>query len=139
MPKEHDHEHVPMALPPAAQQLLMQMQTFQQQYQTIAIQKESLAIQRLELDKALEELGKAGEKEEVFKAVGPLLIKSTKAALTKEMGEKKEMIEARLKSVDVQEKRLREKINEVQGKLQSMLGGPKNHVEPEEEDGESAG
>jgi prefoldin beta subunit len=136
---EHAHEHVPMALPPAAQQLLMQLQTFQQQYQTVAIQKESLMIQKLELEKALEELAKAADKEEVFKAVGTILIRSTKAVLTKEMSEKKESVDVRLKSVDAQEKKVREKINEIQTRLQSMLGGPENHVEQEELEGESAG
>lgn len=137
----HGHEHAPMVLPPAAQQLIIQLQTFQQQYQTIAIQKESLIIQKMELDKALDELGKAADKEEVFKAVGPILIKSTKAALSGEMTEKKETVDARLKSVDAQEKKLREKINEIQGKLQSMLGGaePEDHAEPGEAEGESAG
>ena len=154
MAKEHDHAHdhnhkpaaegrqaggAPMALPPAAQQLLLQLQTFQQHYQNIAIQRETLAIQKIELDKALEELAKTGDKEEVYKAVGPLLIKSTKAALITEMGEKEETIEVHLKSADSQEKKLREKINEIQGRLQAMLGEPKNHVEVGETDGESAG
>jgi len=143
MAKEHDHshEHAPMVLPPAAQQLIVQLQTFQQQYQTMAIQKESLVIQKLELDKALDELAKAADKEEVFKAVGPILIRSTKSALSGEMTEKKEMVETRLKSVDAQEKKLREKINEIQGRLQSMLGGaePHDHAEPGEAEGENAG
>lgn len=143
----HEHAHKPtaegrpgMVLPPAAQQLLIQLQTFQQQYQTVAIQKESLVIQKLELDKALDELGKTGDREEVFKAVGPVLIRSTKPSLGKELSEKRETVEARLKSVDAQEKKLREKINEVQSKLQSMLAGaePEGHVEGVEE-GESAG
>lgn len=138
-PSESQAGGAPMALPPAAQQLLLQLQTFQQQYQTLAIQRETLSIQKLELDKALEELAKTADKEEVFKAVGPLLIKSTKAGLLKEMGEKKETIEIHLKSAESQENKLREKINEVQGKLQSMLGEPEGHVESEETEGESAG
>ena len=139
MAKEHVHEHAPPALPPAAQQLLLQMQTFQQQYQNIAIQRETLAIQNMELDKALEELAKTADKEEVFKAVGPLLIRSTKAELLKEMGEKKETVDARLKSSEAQEKKIREKVAETQSRLQSMLA-PDHHREPQEiEEGESAG
>jgi prefoldin beta subunit len=136
---DHVHEHAPMVLPPAAQQLLLQLQTFQQQYQNVSIQRETLAIQKMEVDKALEELEKLTDKEEVFKAVGPLLIKSTKAALVKEMGEKGESIDVRLKSTDAQEKKLRERIDELQHKLQAMLGGPEGHVEPGESEGESAG
>ncbi len=111
-------------IPAAAQQLLVQMQTFQQQYQATALQKESLSIQRLEIEKALEELEKAGENEEVYKAVGPILVRSKKAELTKELKEKKDIFELRLKSLEKQEEKLREKLKEGQEKLQSMLGAP---------------
>jgi prefoldin beta subunit len=113
----------PMQLPPAAQQLLLQMQTFQQQYQAAAMQKEGLMLQKLELDKALEELTKTKDSEEVYKAVGPILVKSTKAELVKELGEKKETAELRLKSIDKQEEKLKEKLKETQDKLQALLSG----------------
>jgi prefoldin beta subunit len=141
MVEKHEHQHEqPMSLPPAAQTLLIQLQTFQQQYQTAAMQHEALTLQKLELDKALEELGKVADKEDVFKAVGPILVKSTKAGLAADLTEKREAAEARLKSTDVQLKKLREKMGEIQGKLQSMFGRsePKGHVEGAEE-GEEAG
>lgn len=122
----------PMPLPPAAQQLLLQMQTFQQQYQAAAMQKEGLMLQKLELDKALEELAKTKDGEEVYKAVGPILVKSTKAELVKELGEKKETAELRLKSIDKQEEKLKEKLKETQDKLQALLSGaarPKSGAE----------
>ena len=80
-------------LSPQAQQMLIQLQTFQQQIQTIAFQKETLGIQDIELGKALDDLKKAKDDEEVFKAVGPILIKSNKKDLEKELSEKKESIE----------------------------------------------
>lgn len=114
-----------MQIPPAAQQILMQMQTFQQQGQAIMLQRETLTIQKMEIEKALEELAKAKEKEEVFKAVGPILVKSTKKELEKELKEKNEMIELRLKSFDKQEEKIKEKLMEGQQKLQGMLKMPK--------------
>jgi len=118
----------------------MQLQTFQQQYQNAAMQREALSMQALEMEKTVEELSKAADKDEVFKAVGPVLIKSTKAVLLKEMSERKETLGAHLKSVEAQEKKLREKMAEIQGRLQSMLGTPDHHREPgETEEGESAG
>ena len=123
MPEKHEHRDEPAALPPAAQTLLIQLQTFQQQYQTAALQHEALSLQKLELDKAVEELSKAGDKEDVFKAVGPILIRSTKAGLAADLAEKRDSVDARLKSTDAQLKKLREKMGEIQGKLQSMLGG----------------
>lgn len=116
-------EREPIPLPPAAQHMLVQLQTFQQQYQTIALQRETLTIQKLELEKALEALSKTADKEDVFKTVGPVLIKATKANLVKELSEKKEDVETRLKSVVEREKKLREKIAETQSKLQAIMSG----------------
>ncbi len=110
-----------ISLPPAAQQLFLQLQTFQQQYQAIVLQKETMGMQKIETEKALEELGKVSDKEEVYKAVGPVLVKSTKSALTAELKEKKETGDLRAKTLETQEKKLKERLEEIQGKLQSLL------------------
>ncbi len=102
-----------LKLTPGAQQILIEMQAFQQQIQAVLIQKESLNIQNAEMDKALEEMEKTAEKE-VFKIVGPVLIKASKEDVKKEFEEKKELIDVRLKSLKKQEDRLKEKIREAQ-------------------------
>lgn len=106
---------------PEAQQMLMQIQTFQQQYQTIMMQKEALNAQKNEIDKALEELSKTDDGKEVYKAVGPILVKSGKKELETELKEKNETIELRLKNFDKQEEKIKEKIQELQEKMGSML------------------
>lgn len=105
---------------PEAQQMLMDLQTFQQQMQTVMIQKESLSVQNIEIDKALEELKKTTT-EDVYKAVGPILIKSTKKELEKELSEKKETLDLRLKSLQKQEDRLKERLKSSQGKFEEFL------------------
>jgi len=105
---------------PEAQQILIELQTFQQQMQTIMIQKESLNVQSMEMDKALDELKKTTT-EDVYKAVGPILIKSTKKDLDKELSERKETIDLRLKSLQRQEDRIKEKLKEAQEKLEEFL------------------
>jgi len=105
---------------PEAQQMLMDLQTFQQQMQTVMIQKESLNVQNIEIDKALEELKKTTT-EDVYKAVGPILIKSTKKELEKELSEKKETLDLRLKSLQKQEERLKERLKSSQGKFEEFL------------------
>lgn len=109
-------------LSPEAQQILMELQTFQQQMQTVLMQKESLSIQNMEIDKALEELGKS-EHDDVYKAVGPILIKSTKKELTKELNEKKETINLRVKSLQKQETRLKDKLKESQERFEEIFKG----------------
>jgi len=107
-------------LTPESQQILIDLQTFQQQMQTVMIQKETLNIQNIEIEKALEELKKTTT-EDVYKAVGPILIKSTKKELEKELSEKKETLELRLKSLQKQEERLKEKLKETQEKFEEFL------------------
>jgi prefoldin beta subunit len=107
-------------LSPEAQQILMELQTFQQQMQTVLMQKESLSIQNMEIEKALEELGKS-EHDDVYKAVGPILIKSTKKDLTKELNEKKETIDLRIKSLQKQETRLKDKLKESQERFEDIF------------------
>jgi prefoldin beta subunit len=111
----------PMQISPEAQRMMLQMQTFQQQMQAIGMQKETFHIQSIEIDKALEELGKTNDDNEVFKAVGPILVKSTKKELEKDLKEKKESIDTRLKSLEKQETQLHEKVKETQGKIQEFL------------------
>jgi prefoldin beta subunit len=105
---------------PEAQQILINLQTFQQQMQTVLIQKESLNLQSVEIEKALEELKKATT-EDVYKAVGPILIKSTKKDLEEELGEKKETLDLRLKSLQKQEERLKDRLKESQEKFEEFL------------------
>jgi len=121
--KNHKHDEQ-VVLPASAQQSLIQMQTFQQQHQAIAMQKEALSMQKLEIEKALEELGKAKDGEEVYKAVGPILVKSTKSELNRELGERKETIDLRLNALDKQEDKVKERLRELQGKLEAMLKQP---------------
>ena len=109
-------------LSPEAQQILIELQALQQQMQTVLMQKESLSIQNMEIEKALEELSKT-EHDDVYKAVGHILIKSTKKELNKELAEKKETIDLRLKSLQKQENRLKEKAKESQEKFEEILKG----------------
>ncbi len=108
-------------LPAEAQQFLLEIQMFQQQMQAVSVQKETLGLQNMEMDKALEELAKSKENSDVYKAVGPILIKSTPKSLEAELKEKKETIELRLKSLEKQEARIRDKLKEVQEKLEGLI------------------
>lgn len=113
----------PLKLPPEAQEVLMKLQVAQQQAQAIALQKETFAVQKNEFEKALEELGKVKENEEVYKAVGPILIKSNKAEMEGDLKEKLEAIEVRSKTIEKQEKKLEEDVKQAQEKLQEFLKG----------------
>jgi prefoldin beta subunit len=98
------------------QQLLMQAQLYQQQMQSIMTQKETLKVQQLEIKKALEEMEKSAEAH-VYKASGPILIKSPKEDVKKDLADKDEFIKTRLQTLERSEKKVKEKIDELREKL----------------------
>lgn len=105
-----------------AQELLVRLQGQNQQLQTILLQKQSLQIQANEIDNALEELEKA--KDDVFHLVGPVLIKSEKEKLKKELKDSKEDVDLKIKTLERQEKKIRERMREDQERFQKFLPKP---------------
>lgn len=98
------------------QQMLQSAAILQQQLQNILTQKEAMGIQVLEIKKALDELAKSGEKE-IYKIAGPILIKSQKTDVLKELRERDEMFDLRLKSLEKEEKRIKLKLEELRERL----------------------
>ena len=97
-----------------------QIEVQNQQLQSIMMQKQSLMIQDREIERALEELKKP-ENQEVFRSVGPILVKTEKETINKELGDTREEIELKIKTLEKQEKRLRDKLKENQGKFQELM------------------
>ncbi|WP_290899175.1 prefoldin subunit beta [Ferroglobus sp.] len=107
-------------IPPAVQNLVAQLQQLQQQLQAVITQKAQLEAMIREIDDALKEMEKS-QSEEVYKAVGSILVKVRKEDAEKELKERKETYEVRIKTLERQEEKLRERVAETQKKLQSML------------------
>jgi len=82
-------------LPPWLKEQLSHLQQLQQNLQAIMMQKHQIEIEIVETDRALEELKKIGSQDPVYKSAGPILIKSQKEDLLKELGEKKELSNTR--------------------------------------------
>ena len=110
---------------PEAQQMFLQMQQMQKQLQSIDMQKQNIAYQKMEIEKALEEVKKCDEKEEMFKIVGPIMIKSDKKKLENELSDTTKNIENNLKLLEETEKKIGEKLTSNQEKLQEMLSDKK--------------
>ncbi len=87
------------------------------------MQKQQLEIEGMEIDKALEELKKAMPDDIVYKSAGPVLIRSKKDDLIKELEEKKELLNTRIAVLSKQESRLKENLKEVQGRIDEMVRG----------------
>ena len=113
-----------MEISKQSQQLLGQANAYQQQIQSFMVQKESLNMQLMEINKAVEDLEKSKETE-VYKISGPVLIKTKKADAKKDLKDKQDLIKMRLESIEKNEKRIKDKIEELRGKLSESTGSEK--------------
>ncbi len=108
-------------LPPQVQNLVAQLQQLQQQLQAVITQRAQVEALLRDTEQALQELEKIGEDAPVYKAVGNILVREKKEDVVKELTEKKETYEIRIKTLQRQEEKLRERFAETQKKLQGML------------------
>jgi prefoldin beta subunit len=108
------------------QNKIAQFQHIQQQIQVLSSQKFQLEAQLRETERALSELDKISEDTTIYKSVGSLLVKAEdKEGVEKELNEKKETIDIRIKALDRQEKHLVEKYQALQQELSAALSANK--------------
>ena len=103
----------------------MRLQQFQQTLQAVVTQKQQIDLELNETDKALTELEKSTDDTPVYKSVGTILVKSGRQTLLTELKERKEILTTRATVLGKQEERTREKLKEIQEKLQERLRSPK--------------
>jgi len=111
-------------MPPWLQEQIAKMQQSQQNLQSIMMQKQQVEMENAESDRALEELKKAGDDDQVFKFAGTILIKSDKKSLIDELEEKKELSKTKSTVLAKQEERLKTSLQEQEQKIQEMLKNP---------------
>jgi prefoldin beta subunit len=109
-------------LPPKLQDQLAQLQGLQQQLQIAVQQRQQLEFQARDAERALDELGNVADDAAVYRSVGSLLIRTPgRDAVQKQLKDEVETLQVRLKTVEKQEARLKEKATELQSKLQAAL------------------
>jgi len=101
------------------EQKIGQLQLMEQNLQNFNMQKQTFQTQLFEIDNALKEL--ENTKEKTYKIVGTVMIASKKEDLIKELKEKKSVIELRIKSLEKQEKVIKEKSSQMQTEIMSKL------------------
>ena len=112
-------------LPPQLQEQLLRLQQLQQTLQSVVTQKQQVELELSETDKALAELEKSTDDTPVYKSVGSILVKSNRQVLLTELKERKELMATRVTVLGKQEDRTRERLKEIQEKLQERLKAPK--------------
>ncbi len=104
------------------QDQINRLQQLRSQVQMIAQQRQQIELQLRETEEALKEIENASEKTPIYKSVGAILIKTKgKNEIKKELTSNKESLELRKTTLEKQEGRSREKLNELQSKVENAL------------------
>ncbi len=101
------------------EQKIGQLQLMEQNLQNFLMQKQSFQTQLFEIDNALQELEKT--KDKTYKIVGTVMIASKKEDLITDLKEKKSVVELRIRSLEKQEKALKDKAGQIQADVMSHL------------------
>lgn len=101
------------------EQKIGQLQLMEQNLQNFLMQKQTFQTQLFEIDNALQELEKS--KDKTYKIVGTVMIASKKEDIISDLKEKKSVIELRIKSLEKQEKTIKDKATQMQGDIMSQL------------------
>ncbi|MBM4237529.1 MAG: prefoldin subunit beta [Euryarchaeota archaeon] len=111
---------------PKLQNQIAQFQQLQQQLQAVLTQKFQMEAQLREMERTVEELNKSTDEVPIYKSVGSLLIKAKdRESVLREIQDDKETLEVRVKTLDRQEKGLRERYQSLQDQISKALGSAK--------------
>lgn len=95
-------------------QKISQLQLLEQNLQNFMLQKQQFQTQLMEVESALTELEKS---DTAYKIVGNIMVISKKDELQKDLKAKKEMLELRIKTLENQEDKIREKATKTQSEI----------------------
>lgn len=103
-----------------AQEKIGRLQLLEQNLQQFAAQKQQFQAQLFEYESALKELGDAPD---AFKIVGNIMVKSDKAVIQKDIEQKKEIVDLRIKSIEKQESQIKEKAEALRTEVMESMKG----------------
>jgi len=104
------------------QDQINRLQQVRSQVQSILLQRQQVELRLKEINAALDELEKTDDKTPIYKAAGAVLVKAnSKKEIVDELKSNKETLELRKKTLEKQEGRARESLNELQSKVQNAL------------------
>ena len=96
------------------QQKINQLQLSEQSMQNLLIQKQQFQMQLAEIDSASKELETT---EQSYKIVGNIMALAKKEDLKKDLNEKKDIVQLRIKNIEKQEEQIKEKSSKLQEEI----------------------
>jgi prefoldin beta subunit len=120
---EQSGNDIMSALSPKVQNQIAMLQQMQQQMQTIGAQKAQYEMAVREAKRAIEELNDVTDDAPVFMSVGTVMMEKKKEDVLKNLNDKIETLELRIKSLEKQEGMLSGKFEQLQGQIKQALEG----------------
>lgn len=107
-----------MAITKEIEQKINQLQILEQSINALVAQKQQFQMQIVEIESALSELEKT---DKAYKIVGNVMVSAKKDELKKELSEKKDVVELRIKNLEKQETRIKEKTSKMQSEVMENI------------------
>jgi len=101
-----------------AEKKIADIQLIEQNMQNSLMQKQRFQSELLEVENAL---GEIESSEETYKIVGNIMISAKKDDLKKELDSKKNVLNIRIKSLEKEESRLKDKTNSLQKEVMEII------------------
>jgi len=102
------------------QKQIQELQVLEQNLQSVLMQKQSFQLETSEIENSLTEIQKASG--DVYKIVGQIMIKSDKENIEKELKQKQELVNVRLKSLDKQEEEISKRAESLREEVLGKIG-----------------
>ena len=100
------------------QEKIAKLQALEQSMQQYVMKRQQFAQKLMEVSSALKEIENAPE---MYKIVGNIMVKTDKETLSKELSERKEMADLRIKTLEKQESKVSEKVEELKTEVMKEL------------------
>jgi len=103
---------------------IRELQLAEHSLQTLLVQKQNFQVQLMEVETALKELKAA---KDAYRIIGSVMVGADKASLEGDLSSKEETLKLRIKSIDSQESRTRERASALQKEvLEAMQNDSKS-------------
>ena len=109
-----------MDMNPETEKQIQQLQIFEQNLQTLQVQRQNLQLQLNEIDSALDELAQT---DKAYKIISNIMVAVKIPKLKNDLQSRKEIVGLRVKTMEKQEKSLKQKASSLQSKVLEQIQG----------------
>ena len=108
--------------PPELQQYVAKLQQLQARLNQVAAEKSVVEAELKEVERALNVLNNASDDANIYRLAGYLMVKVSREDAQKDLSDRKDILELRLKNLEKQESLLTSEIKDLESKINEILG-----------------